>query len=382
MAGISFEMDGIAFLLAVFAAVCFAYLYRWSWRFLKPRLFFSDVQDLKVPNPGWRVYMSQWPEKASLVALGFFLLAFSDPRFYAVRPDTGQEKIPTEGIAIYLLLDQSGSMEEHVTATLPGGQTKFITKIDLLKIVTKDFIAGDPKIGLEGRFNDLIGLIFFARTAQIIVPLTLDHREVLKKLETFQVVQSNEQEGTGIGYAIFKTANLIDATRHYTQDLPAGERPAYDIKNSIIMVVTDGLQEPSPLDAGNRLRTMGLEEAAEYAKEKGVKVYIVNVDPSITSDEFAPQRRLMQRITSLTGGKFYMIDNKTSLDQIYKDIDSLEKSRIPGQNNVSALKQNLSKDKQPNLYRRISLYPYSIGIAMLLLTFSWVFETLVLRKIP
>ena len=383
MSGIYFEIDSIAFLLAAGFALVFWIFLRWRKRFSSPSLSFSKVQDLKAAVRGWRAAYADLPRLLVFAALFLFIAAFIDPHLLIKREEKGagapEKALPTKGIAIYLLLDQSGSMTEKVLARTPSGSRTYITKIQLLKEVTRDFVAGNPELNLKGRPNDLIGLIFFARAPQIIVPLTLDHKTILDKLAKFDVIQNEDQDGTAIGYAIFKTANLIAATRYYAEAFAGKAKPAYEIKNSIIIVVTDGLQDPSPLDKGRRLRNMSLEEAAEYAKKEGVKVYIVNVEPDIASEKYAPDRHLMERITALTGGKFYLVDSTTSLGDIYSDIDKLEKSEIPPEEEEI---KALSKDKQPNLYRRVSFYPYLIGLGMLCLLLSLLLQSTVLRKVP
>src|SRR5205807_5362083 len=104
-------------------------------------------------------------------------------------------------------------------------------------------------------------------------------------------------------------ASLIAATRHYGEELMGEEgRSAYHIKNAIIILVTDGFQAAHPDDKNHQYRNMSVEAAAQFAKEHDVRVYVINVDPSFATEEFAPHRRLMERITTLTGGKFYLMD--------------------------------------------------------------------------
>lgn len=386
MTGVFFEIDNIAFLIAVTFAVLVAFLQRWTQNFLTPTLFFSDLQTLKASPSGFRTSFSNLPRKLLIGALFFFLAAFSDPHLFLTKKTTEggapvhPKPLPTEGIAMYLVLDQSGSMAEKVTARSEGKRIQ-ISKIQLMKELTRQFIEGNPSKNLEGRPNDLIGLVTFARAARVLAPLTLDHQAVLSQLSKLDVVKSTDEDGTSIGYAIFKTANLIDATRHYSENIKGDGKPSYEIKSFVIILVTDGFQDPNPLDKGKRLRNIDLEEAAEYAKEKGIRLYLINVEPQIASSEYAPQRRLMQRITELTGGKFYLVDSTTSLGDIYADIDKLEKSAISSEGTQEEIRKT-SKDKQPNLYRRISFYPYLVALGMLLLFFSILLNTTILRKIP
>jgi len=176
----------------------------------------------------------------------------------------------------------------------------------------------------------------------------------------------------------FKTVNLIAATKHYSQDLVGSDKPAYDIKSSIIIVITDGLQQPHPQDRENHLRNMDLVEAAQYAKTKDVRVYLINVDPAINSEKFAPQRAQMEQITRLTGGDYFIVNETTSLNDIYAKLDQLEKSQLP----PGTFATDRSKDKQPHNYGRLSLYPWLIGVGLTLLLIALAVDALIYRRVP
>ena len=383
MNGIYFEIDTLA--CGITCAVLLALFFAWRWRKQStppaPQLYFSDLTTLDEPqntSSSWRVRFASLPQWLNRSALALFLLAFIDPHLQIAKSNQipSDQHISSEGIAIYLVLDQSGSMKEKVTGIIDGKKV-ILPKIELLKEKTEEFIKGDPLSGQKGRPNDLIGLISFARSAKILSPLTLDHAYILKQLSKLNVVQDRNQDGTGIGYAIFKTANLIAATRYYSAELSKAGNVDYDIKSAVMIVVTDGLQDPNPLDKGNRLRNIGLKEAAEYAKEKNIRVYIINIEPMFETEEFAPHRRLMKQVAELTGGKFYL-KNSTNLAEIYAEIDALEKSTLPDTGD----KQDIPKDKQPSLYRRVSFYPYLIALGMLLLLLSVVLDTTLFKRIP
>jgi Ca-activated chloride channel homolog len=387
MLGVSFAIDTTALGIALPLGALAYFVWRWRQTFSLPHLKFSNLRGFEGPSQGWRRALASTPQRLAWLSLLFFALAFLDPHLFIDRKKEqkgkhlpyGQlgEVSPSEGIAIYFVLDQSGSMMEKVSAVTPDGFRKMMSKIDLLKQVTTQFIQGDPKLKLEGRPNDMIGLVAFARGATILSPLTLDHQAILDQLSHFDVVHQRDQDGTAIGYAIFKTVNLIAATRHYAQELIEKGEPAYTIKNSVIILVTDGLQDPNPLDKGKRLRNMDIPEAAEYAKRQGIRLYIVNVEPKLATDEFAPYRRVMQRAAELTGGKFYMMNGSNNLEQIYAEINQLEKSALPEQ-----AKAEVRKDLRPDLYRRISFYPYLIALGLLCLMMAIVLDATVLRKVP
>lgn len=373
-----FDLTAVLILL-IFALVG-AVLWKWGKSFQTPHIKFSFLQPLLDSRFSTKQNYAKLPRKLLYAALAFFALAFIDPHYFVEKPpeekkDAPLQKvnIPSEGIAIYLVLDQSGSMSGEVRA-----RRETITKMDLLKRVTKDFVLGNQKQGLQGRPQDMMGLVTFARGAQVLAPLTLDHQAIVDHLNKLQYTTDINLDGTAIGYAIYKTANLIAATRHYAQELEGEGKPAYTIKNSIMILVTDGLQAPNPLDKDKEFRNVELLDAATYAKEQGVKLYIINVEPRIASKEFSAHRSIMKKITELTGGKFYMVDNNINLARIYSEIDQLEKSTLP----LESQYITPPKSMQPHLYQRVSFYPYLVALGMGCALLAIFLETRVLRRVP
>ncbi|BBI17426.1 Putative membrane protein [Neochlamydia sp. S13] len=343
----------------------------------KSSLLFSHLHPSFL-NAGWKTTFSQLPLWLHGGGLILFLVALTDPHLFVRRPplavaEKGNRNfLPTEGIAIYLLLDQSGSMAEEVTATLDSKRQN-ISKEALLKQVTKEFIQGNPSAGLKGRASDLIGLITFARVPHILSPLTLDHQQILKALAHIQVVKKQEDNGTAMGYAIYKTVSMIAATKYYANHLAQKNQPAYNIKNSIIILVTDGLQDPNILDKNSLWRNLGLKEAAVFAKEKGVRLYFINIDPRIYADQLSSQRRQMEEITQLTGGRLFILNDPGEMKTVYATIDRLEKSIL--------LSQEFAGGKPP-IYQQISFSPYLIAGGMLMVWLAIVLQTTLLKKVP
>lgn len=143
------------------------------------------------------------------------------------------------------------------------------------------------------------------------------------------MVQTEKEDGTGIGYAIFKAVQLIASTRELARSESSDKLQHYDIKNAFLIVLTDGFQDPNPLDRGKWLRTMDLEEAAGYAKKEGVKIYVINMEPQLAQEAFAPHRHLLESITEETGGQFFLLSQTNTLDQAYDIIREKERTLLP-----------------------------------------------------
>ncbi|MBS4169069.1 VWA domain-containing protein [Parachlamydia sp. AcF125] len=369
----SFEFSYLASLLAIVAWGILLSLWKNGKLPQKPRFFFSQVAAIKPLSSGWRVKYAEVPFWLKAISLAFLTLAWIDPHFYTLKPDLKAHRLdrtPREGIAIYLVLDQSGSMAQKITIDTEEKGRMSVSKIDFIREITRDFVKGNPAKGLAGLSHDLIGLIGFARAAQVLSPLTLDHQAILNQLDQFSTVKHSDEDGTSIGYAIFKTANLIASTKHFAQKLK--EASPYTIKNAIMLIVTDGFQDPHPLDREDRYRSIELEDAAKYAEEQGVRVYIINVEPRIGSEECGSERRVMQKVAERTGGKFYLLDHMEDLKNVYADIDKLEKSVLPG----------WSKNDQPMYYQRFSLYPHLIAAGLACLFLAVLLEASLLRSAP
>lgn len=327
-------------------------------------VFFLFFFFKKAPKPAFgysslQLFPSVSPTKYSpAVFYGLaglcFILALSNFRLMeSASLDEGRKPLFHEGIAIYLVLDQSGSMKTDIVIN----DERFVSKINLLKEVTQEFI--------QARKGDLLGLIAFARKGDLLSPLTSDHEHVLKELQKLDVVKDKQHDGTAIGYAIAKASTLIEATRQF-----AKEDPSYQLKGAAIVLVTDGFQVPHPEDKGNPLRTMGILEAADGAKKSGAHLYIVSIDPLIDGEEYAPQRRIMQKAAEETGGAFFGVSDPSTLSSIYKKIDQLEPSQISTE----------PDEKEERV--RVRFYFFFVLGGLFLLAWGCLKETLFFRSLP
>ena len=306
----------------------------------------------------YRLFQSQ--KALFFLALFFFGLAFCNPAFNEKSMSLLQP-LPRKGVAIYLLIDESGSMAESA----PFDRGKMISKSDFAKELGREII--------EKRKNDLIGLIGFARKADIICPLTLDKNVLISRLNAMHVVKNEDEEGTAIGYAIFKTVNLIVATKHFAKREREKEKkkPTYSIDNQIIIVLTDGLQSPNPLDRANPFRFMRIEEACDAATQNGIRVYYVGVDPVLENSEFRSEAEKMKRAVESTKGEFFISNNDEPIRKIFSQIDTLEKSDL--------YMPNAEVNENDKMH---SLTPLCIVLGLLFLSLGVLVETVFARVAP
>ena len=130
-----------------------------GWRLLRsPRrqasLVFPLTTPLRALPQGLVVRLRHLPMALRFAGLVLLIVAFA-------RPQTGrhEEEVLTEGIDIVVALDISGSMRTE----------DFKPKNRL--VVAKDVVGRF----VEGRRNDLLGLVVFAANAYTRCPLTLDY---------------------------------------------------------------------------------------------------------------------------------------------------------------------------------------------------------------
>ena len=226
----------------------------------------------------------------------------------------------TNGIAIEFVIDRSGSMAAQVEQ---NGRSE--RRIDIVKKNMLAFIDGDGKT-LNGRPDDLIGLIAFARYADTLSPLSLSHDILKDFISGLDVVKTREEDGTSIGDALALAAARLKTAGDNND--PSG---GYDITSRVIILLTDG---------ENNAGRYTPRQAAELAAGWGIKVYTVGFGGSAfyEVDGLFGKRRVaagaavdeaaLREIAEMTGGTYFEADSAEQLAEVYSRIDELEKTEI------------------------------------------------------
>ena len=180
------------------------------------------------------------------------------------RPQEGKEIVRdvSEGIAIEMVLDRSGSMQAEMEY-----EGERLNRLEVVKRVFEEFVTGKGR-GPPGRPDDLIGMITFARYADTVCPLTLAHGALLRFIDSVKLVTQRNEDGTAIGDAVaLGAARLVEAEE--TLKAQVGKQDdAYKIKSKVMILLTDGQN-----NAGKRSPL----QAAETAKEWGIKIYAIGI---------------------------------------------------------------------------------------------------------
>jgi Ca-activated chloride channel homolog len=292
-----------------------------AWRMFTKRpaaINFSSTQVAKQLTPTWRIRFRWILPLLRLAALALLIVALARPQFGRT-----QTTVDSEGIAIQMVVDRSGSMRA-MDFKLDGQR---VDRLTALKKVAGDFVIGGE--GLAGRSNDLVGLITFARFADANCPLTLDHAFTVGKLQEAEIVVDEREDGTaigdGLGLAIERLKALDESRKSEKQAA---------VTSKIIVLLTDG---------ENNVGDMDPLAAAKLAETLGIRIYTIGVGtrgqapfPGVNifgrevmqMMEVNIDEESLTKIAESTGGKYFRATDTDSLKKIYEAIDQLEKSRV------------------------------------------------------
>ncbi len=250
---------------------------------------------------------------AGLRALALLLLviALAGPRW----PDR-RTRIDTEGIAIQMVVDVSGSMAEP-DFDWDGP----VPRLEAVKRAFRLFVAGGDTAGthFEGRGNDLIGLVTFATRPESACPLTLSHSVLLKMLDDERPRSIPGESETNVSDALVMALHRLEA---------AGPR------RKVLVLLSDGEHNVTPTPSGLTPR-----QAAQVAANLGVRVYCIDAggdgssiqEPGARTDTLANRvegARTLQEVAHITGGRCFSARDTRSLLAVWQEIDGLERSDI------------------------------------------------------
>ena len=290
--------------------------WRWARRSPHSAVRFSSVAWLKRHGGSLRTKARHLLPILRTLAVGLLVVCLA-------RPQKGNEetRILSEGIAIQMVVDRSSSMQA-MDFTVGGMPTD---RLAAVKDVFRKFVLGEEDLG--GRPDDLIGMVSFARYADGSCPLTLDHSFLVQTLDQVDIVQERAEDGTAIGDAVaLAVERLRDLDRR--RDVVEANR----VKGKVIILLTDG---------ENNAGDISPEKAAELANTYGIKMYTIGAGtsgfaPVPVQDPFGNVRMQPMRVTvdeatlkkmaAITSGRFWRATDTNSLQEIYAEIDKLEKT--------------------------------------------------------
>lgn len=183
--------------------------------------------------------------------------------------------------------------------------------MEALKRVASEFV--------EERPNDRIGLVVYAAESYTKTPVTSDKAVVLEALKGVKY-DNVLQDGTGIGVGLATAVNRLKDSK---------------AKSKVVILLTDGVNNAGFIDP---------RMASEIAKEYGIRVYTIGIGTNGMAEfpyAIAPNgqflfrmmqveidEKLMKEIAATTNGKYFRATSNKSLENIYNEINKLEKTEI------------------------------------------------------
>ncbi|MDP2237456.1 MAG: VWA domain-containing protein [Bacteroidales bacterium] len=259
-----------------------------------PTLQLSDLSMFEDASKSMRVMFRHVLFALRQVAIALLIVALARP-----QTSSSGQNVTIEGIDIVISLDVSGSMLARDLKP---------DRLEASKAVAEQFI--------KGRSNDRMGLVIFSGETFTQVPLTTDHNILLSM---FKDIKSGMiEDGTAIGDGLATAVGRLKDSKAISK---------------VVILLTDGVNNAGSVDPMT---------AAEIARVFGVRVYTIGVGsygtaPYPVQTPFGIQLRdmkveideqLLQEIALKTDGRYFRATSNQKLEEIYKEIDQLERSKI------------------------------------------------------
>ena len=233
-----------------------------------------------------------------LITLALIIVAMARPR----TVDESTRIKTTKGIDIVIAIDVSASMLARDLKP---------NRLEALKVVASKFIQARP--------NDRLGLVEYAGESYTKTPLTSDKNIVLSSLKSIKY-NTIITGGTAIGMGLATSVNRLKESR---------------AKGKVIILLTDGVNNSGFIDP---------KIASELAVEFGIKVYTIGIGSNgmaLSPIGILPNgsfqygniqveidEDLLKQIAETTGGKYFRATSNSKLEDIYEEINKLEKTEI------------------------------------------------------
>ena len=269
-----------------------------------------------------------------LCAIGLIILAIARPQTVDISTRTKTNK----GIDIVMAIDVSSSML---------AQDLKPDRLTALKRVAAEFI--------EDRRSDRIGLVVYAGESYTKTPITSDKNIVKSSMREINF-QGLIEDGTAIGMGLATSVNRLKDSK---------------AKSKIIILLTDGVNNSGFIDP---------KIATELAVEFGIKTYTIGLGSNGTA--LAPvgilpngkfkygltkveiDEALLKEIALKTGGIYFRATNNQKLEEIYQEINKLEKTEI----------------EEFKYYNYEEKYRIMILLAIGFIIFEWIFRNTLFKS--
>ena len=242
--------------------------------------------------------LAHLPDQLRIASLVLLVIGLAGPRTGSSVVD-----VNAEGIAIVVALDISSSMlAEDVSP---------VNRMEVARMTAREFISG--------REFDRIGLVAFAGEALTQVPITIDYPVLYQSLEQLQAGSGMLEDGTAIGTGLATAANRLKRVEG---------------KSKVIILLTDGENnrgEIDPLTAARATAAYGIKVYTIGLGTEGVARVPVARGPFGVQYASLPvhiDEALLTQVADITGGRYFRAQSREALENIYAQIDELEKTSV------------------------------------------------------
>ena len=293
--GIYFANPNYIWLLLLLPAALVWHFFTWKKK--QPVLKMPSLSGFQGASSFWSKILP-FLYLIRLTAMALIVLAIARPQTVDVSTRTKTNK----GIDIVMAIDVSSSML---------AQDLKPDRLSALKRVAEAFV--------EDRMSDRIGLVLYAGESYTKTPITSDKSIVKGSLREI-TFQGLIEDGTAIGMGLATSVNRLKDSR---------------AKSKIIILLTDGVNNSGFIDP---------KIATELAVEFGIKTYTIGLGSNGTA--LAPigilpngkfkygmtkveiDEALLKEIAQKTGGIYFRATDNKKLEEIYAEINKLEKTEI------------------------------------------------------
>jgi len=287
----------------VFAKPEFFYLFAllpvmllWHWKVLRSKrnsLIISTTVPFEKYKRTTRQNFGWMPLFLRMLAVSALIVALARP-----QSSSKGQNVTTEGISIVLAMDISSSMLAEDLKP---------NRIEAAKKVALEFIDGRP--------NDLIGLVIFSGESFTQCPITSDHA-VLKNMMS-QIKSGLLEDGTALGEGLATAISRIKDSKS---------------KSRVIVLMTDGVSNAgaiSPVTAGEIAKTFGIRVYSIGVGTMGTAPYPFRGPFGIEYQNVPVQidEAVLKQISSQTDARYFRATSTNKLKAIYAEIDKMEKTK-------------------------------------------------------
>lgn len=325
----------------------------------RPALIFSSADLFLGVGPSWRQRALWLIPALRAVALVALIVALARP-----QQGVGTVRTTSRGVAIMAVVDRSASMS--LPMSFEGREAP---RLDVVKEVFNRFVIGDGR-RLKGRPEDLIGLVSFALFPETVCPLVRIHDTLTKLVNAIAFADQQFEAGTAIGDGLALAAARLRQAEADLAERQAGEaEPDFTIASKVIILLTDGDENQGEVRAA---------EAAEACRQWGIRIYAVGIGDDrggVVQTPMGAMRlpagqgfneALMKSIAESTGGLYRRATDGESLERIYQEIGTLEKTEV--------------RSVEFTSYRE-RFVPWAVAGTALLL-FEFLLARILLRRVP